>query len=75
MPSVISKSSLSGLPKRLVLDQLMSEPDALAAIADAQNTKQRFVAIAINNYSVNAKDLAYIAGQEFGLPIFDLDIF
>lgn len=75
MATPASKPLLNGLPKRLVQDNLMSEKDALAAVADAQKKQQKFVSIAINDYHVAANDLAYTAGQEFGLPVFDLSAF
>jgi type IV pilus assembly protein PilB len=70
-----SKSSLSGLPRRLVRDDLMSQEDAIAAIATSHKTKERFVSVVIKNYGIAANDLAASAGQEFGLPVFDLDVF
>lgn len=70
-----AKSSLSGLPKRLVKDNLISESDALEAISTSQKTKDRFVSVVVKNYGVAANDLANSAGHEFGLPVFDLDVF
>ena len=75
MATANSKSSLSGLPRRLVRDDLISESDALEAVATSQKTKERFVSVVVNNYGVAANDLANSAGHEFGLPVFDLDVF
>ena len=70
-----AKSSLSGLPRRLVKDDLISESDALEAVAASQKSKDRFVSVVVNNYGVAANDLANSAGHEFGLPVFDLNVF
>ncbi|MEM7209274.1 MAG: type IV-A pilus assembly ATPase PilB [Pseudomonadota bacterium] len=75
MATSTSKSSLSGLPRRLVRDELITEEHAIEAVATAQETKERFVSVVIKNYGVAANDLANAAGQEFGLPVFDLDVF
>ena len=70
-----TKSSLSGLPRRLVRDNLISEGDAIAALTSSHKNKERFVSVAIKDYGIAANDLAASAGQEFGLPVFDLDVF
>ena len=75
MATSSTKSSLSGLPRRLVRDDLISEEDALKAVATSHESQERFVSVVIKNYGVAANDLANSAGQEFGLPVFDLDVF
>jgi type IV pilus assembly protein PilB len=70
-----ARSVLSGLPRRLVADGLLAEHDALQAVAQAQQNKQRFVSYVVQRMQLSAKEVAMSAAQEFGLPVFDLDSF
>ena len=70
-----ARSTLSGLPRRLVSDGLLNEQDAVKALAEAQQTKRRFVSYAVQELKLPARDVALSAAQEFGLPVFDLSAF
>ncbi len=64
---------LSGLARRLVSDNLLSEQDAHAAQQAAKEANLTFVTHLVNNKILSSKDIAYVASQEFGVPLFDID--
>lgn len=64
---------LSGLARRLVSDGLISESDALSAQLAAKEAKQALVSYLVNNKLIASKDIASVASQEFGVPLFDID--
>ncbi|MDF1589382.1 MAG: type IV-A pilus assembly ATPase PilB [Gammaproteobacteria bacterium] len=63
---------LSGLAQRLVTEGLLSEQEADSAQQAAKEAKQAFVSYLVNNKIVSSKDIAAIASQEFGVPLFDI---
>jgi len=66
------KQSLSGLPRRLVREEILSEEDALKALADASENKRQLISHLVHKMDISATKIATIAAQEFGFPLFDL---
>ncbi len=66
------KPKLSGLARRLVLDNLLTEQVALTAYEDALKNRTSFVAHLVEKKLLDALTIANAASQEFGLPLFDL---
>ena len=64
---------LSGLARRLVSDNLLSEQDAITAQQAAKEANFAFVTHLVNNKILSSKDIASVASQEFGVPLFDID--
>lgn len=70
-PSAISK--LSGLPYRLVQDNLLTERDAQRALEESSKDKVSFVQHLVTKRLLASRELAVSASQEFGAPLLDLD--
>ncbi|WP_444917977.1 type IV-A pilus assembly ATPase PilB [Microbulbifer sp. JMSA003] len=68
----MSTTSLSGLAKRLVADQVIDEATAVSALKAAQREQQTFAQHAVEAKLVKSRELADIASQAFGTPLFDL---
>lgn len=68
-------SALSGLPKRLVEQSIITIDAAHKIYEDAQKGKTSFVTAAVKSGNVKAQDIAQIASEEFGLPLLDLSAF
>ena len=66
------KQSLSGLPRRLVREEVLSEQDALQALADASANKRQLISHLVHKMDISASRIATIAAQEFGFSLFDL---
>ncbi|MFP6790000.1 MAG: type IV-A pilus assembly ATPase PilB [Thalassolituus sp.] len=66
---------LTGLPRRLVEQQLLNQAQAEEILASCKKEKQSFVTIAVAKKLVKAKELAVLASEEFGLPLLDLAAF
>ncbi|MDH3282017.1 MAG: type IV-A pilus assembly ATPase PilB [Gammaproteobacteria bacterium] len=64
---------MSGLPRRLVAEGVLSEQDAVSAVASAQRDKRSLVVHLVENAIAAGKDVAVAASEEFGIPAFDLD--
>ncbi|BFM17645.1 type IV-A pilus assembly ATPase PilB [Maricurvus nonylphenolicus] len=64
-------TAISGLARRLVSDNLISESAAEAAIKQAKQSKLPLVFQLIED-GINARDIANAASDEFGSPILDL---
>jgi len=67
-----AKQSLSGLPRRLVREEVLSEEDALKALADASANKRQLISHLVHHMDISATRIANIASQEFGYALFDL---
>ena len=65
-------SALTGLSKRLVKDGLISEKDALDAVAEAKENKTPLVQYFVNNLNLSESLVAVSLGREFGIPVFDV---
>lgn len=64
--------NLSGLARRLVRDNLLSEEEAQKAIAGASKDKLPLALYLVKNSSVNSRQIAESASDEFGTPLIDL---
>jgi type IV pilus assembly protein PilB len=67
------RSSLGGLPQRLVQDGVVDESGMHAALQAAIEKKTSFVTQLIAGGAVKARDIAITAAAEYGVPLFDLD--
>ena len=68
-----SRSSLGGLPQRLVQDGVVGESGMHAALQAAAEKKTSFVTQLIAGGAVKSRDIAITAATEYGVPLFDLD--
>ena len=64
---------LGVLLNKLIMDGLLSEEEAVAAQQAAAKAKQTITDYLVENKKIAASKVAVIGGQEFGLPILDLD--
>src|SRR5688572_20058390 len=67
------KSSLGGLPHRLVQDGLIDESTMMDALAAAKEKRVGVVTQLVNSGAANAREIAIAASHEFGVPLLDLD--
>src|SRR5499426_1916938 len=68
-----TRSSLGGLPQRLVQDGVVEESAMLNALQSAKDRKSSFVTQLIAAGAAKARDIAIAASTEFGVPLYDLD--
>ncbi|MEJ0098641.1 MAG: type IV-A pilus assembly ATPase PilB [Pseudomonadota bacterium] len=68
-----NRSGLTGLPQRLVQDGVISEEDAVTALAAAREKKSHFVTQLVGSGVAKPRTIAEAAAGEFGVPLFDLD--
>ena len=68
-----TKSSLGGLPRRLVIEGILDENIAQDAVNQALKAKAPFVSYLVQNKLAKAHVVANIASQEFGAPLFDIE--
>ncbi|MEW5248052.1 type IV-A pilus assembly ATPase PilB [Microbulbifer discodermiae] len=68
----MSSTPLNGLAKRLVADQILDESTALSASKAARRENQTFAQHLVEAKLVKSRELALIASQAFGSPLFDL---
>lgn len=71
----ISTAGLSGLPRRLVTEELLTESETLKAIDKAKEKRRSFVHHVILEHELDPKQIAEIASADFGLPLLDLNAF
>jgi type IV pilus assembly protein PilB len=71
--NVGNRSGLTGLPQRLVQDGVISEEEALSALAAAKDKKSHFVSQVVGAGAAKPRDIAEAAAGEFGVPLLDLD--
>ncbi len=67
-----AKQSLSGLPRRLVREEILSESDALQALSDASENKRQLISHLVHHMDISATKIASVAAQEFGFSLFDI---
>lgn len=72
MATANPKINLSGLARRLVEDELLTDVDAERALEDARRKKIPFVTFLVENKIVGSRKIAWAAAQEFGVPILDI---
>ncbi len=63
---------LTGLARKLVLDQILTEETAQKAVQQAHDEKLSLNKYLINHNIVSANVIAMTSSLEFGLPVFDL---
>lgn len=73
MANTATSVRLSGLARRLVSDGLLTDENAQTAQSAAKESKQAFVTYLVNNKILGSSDLASVASQEFGVPLFDIN--
>jgi type IV pilus assembly protein PilB len=73
MAVTATQGSLSGLPRRLVQDGIVSEEAILAAMEQAQKSGSSLVPHLVANQLGSPKQIAVAAAHEFGVPLLDLD--
>ncbi len=73
MAATASQATLSGLPRRLVQDGIVSEKDVQEAAIAARKEKTPLVAYLVANEKANPRAIAVAASHEFGVPLLDLD--
>jgi type IV pilus assembly protein PilB len=72
MASVNPTAHLSGLARRLVMDGLLEEEEAIKVHETALKKRAHFVSYLVENKILNGRDIAWSGSQEFGVPLFDL---
>jgi type IV pilus assembly protein PilB len=65
---------LSGLARRLVMDGFLEESEAFKAYDAAQKKRTHFVTYLVENKILKSRNIAWAGAQEFGVPLFDLDV-
>lgn len=75
MATTNTLTSLSGLAKRLVQDNVIDEQTAKTAVAEARKEKTLLVSYLVKKKLANPAVIARAASQEFGIPVFDLAAF
>jgi len=73
MAVTASQSALSGLPRRLVQDGIVSEDVVLQAIQAAKKERVPLVSYLVANEMADSRAVAVAASHEFGVPLLDLD--
>jgi type IV pilus assembly protein PilB len=68
-----SQGTLSGLPRRLVQDGIVSEENLAEAIQAAQKSGGGLVPILVEKQMGEPRRIAVAAAHEFGIPLLDLD--
>ena len=72
MATPSAQMKLSGLARKLVLDGLLSEADAIKAQDTATKKKLPLVSYLVESKLVASKSLAIAAAHEFGVPLLDI---
>ena len=67
-----ARQSLSGLPRRLVREEILTEEDALTALSEASDNKRQLISHLVHNMDISATKIACVAAQEFGFSLFDI---
>ena len=73
MVATASQIPLSGLSRRLVSDNLLTEQVVGEAHTQATKKKVSLVSYLVDNKLLSSTEIAWAASQEFGVPLFDLD--
>jgi len=68
-----SQGTLSGLPRRLVQDGIVSDEDLARALVESQKSGNGLVPILVAQQMGDARRIAVAAAHEFGVPLLDLD--
>src|SRR5690606_4578187 len=73
MAAIATQGSLTGLPRRLVQDGIVSEEDLLAALEAVKDQSGSLVSYLGENRLGSPRQIAVAAAHEFGVPLLDLD--
>jgi type IV pilus assembly protein PilB len=73
MAVTATQGPLTGLPRRLVQDGVISEADLMAALAAIDGKSANLVPHLVANRLGDARQIAIAAAHEFGVPLLDLD--
>jgi type IV pilus assembly protein PilB len=73
MAATAPQGALSGLPRRLVQDGIVSEDDLNQAMQTAQKSGTGLVPVLVAQQMGEARRIAVAAAHEFGVPLMDLD--
>ena len=73
MAVTATQSSLSGLPRRLVQDGIITEEAVQTASEAARKAKEPLVSYLVDNEMADARAIAVAASHEFGVPLIDID--
>jgi type IV pilus assembly protein PilB len=73
MAVTASQSTLSGLPRRLVQDGIITEENIQIAAEASRRDKLPLVAYLVANEMADSRAIAVAASHEFGVPLLDLD--
>jgi type IV pilus assembly protein PilB len=73
MAVTASQGSLSGLPRRLVQDGIVTEEDLAEAMTVAQKSGNGLVPVLVAQKLGEPRRIAVAAAHEFGVPLMDLD--
>ncbi|MGB9429894.1 MAG: type IV-A pilus assembly ATPase PilB [Gammaproteobacteria bacterium] len=73
MATTTVRVNLTGLPRRLVADGMLNEAQAMDAQREAAQEKMLLISYLVRHKKLNARMLAVAAGDEFGVPVVDLD--
>src|SRR5215204_1089823 len=65
-------TSLTGLAKSIVLNNLLNENQVIEAIEKAKKSNALFVNYLSENHLVDAKRLAMLASNNFGIPLLNI---
>ncbi|MCP4285795.1 MAG: type IV-A pilus assembly ATPase PilB, partial [Gammaproteobacteria bacterium] len=66
--------NLTGIARKLVLENHLDEAAAIQAVETANKESVQLTSYLVKNKIVPAGVIAMISSQEFGLPVFDLDV-
>ena len=67
-------TQLSGLARRLVVDNLIADEQAIEAYEKALKSKTPFVSYLVENKLLDSTTIASTASHEFGVPLLDMDV-
>ena len=73
MAVTATQGPLTGLPRRLVQDGVVSEADLMAALNAIEGRSGNLVPHLVANRLGDARQIAIAAAHEFGVPLLDLD--
>ncbi|MBK1648276.1 type IV-A pilus assembly ATPase PilB [Rhabdochromatium marinum] len=73
MPPKSSEINLSGLARRLIRDELLTEESARKVQEEAQRRREPFVQCLVKQKLLDSRSIALVASQEFGVPLLDLN--
>jgi type IV pilus assembly protein PilB len=73
MAATATQGPLTGLPRRLVQDGVVSEADLMAALTAIEGKSANLVPHLVANRLGDPRQIAIAAAHEFGVPLLDLD--